>query len=214
MVEYTDEGKFAWFNGLKFTRDDKTGYYLNATHRIRLHRVVWQATNGDIPENHHIHHIDHDHNNNEPENLVAMLNAKHCKLTGQEQTQEQREWFRKNLAEKARPKASAWHGSPEGLAWHTEHGKRVFADLPERELQCLNCGILYKTKKRSNSKFCSNACKSAWRRKIGADNITVQCVYCHTDFITSKIKPSATCSRACANRYFKYGKRVYKNSED
>ena len=42
--------KYQYYNGLKFTRDEKTGYYLNATNRIRMHRYVWECINGPIPE--------------------------------------------------------------------------------------------------------------------------------------------------------------------
>ena len=40
--------KYQYFNGLKFTRDDKTGYYLNSTIRKRMHRYVWEFYNGQI----------------------------------------------------------------------------------------------------------------------------------------------------------------------
>ena len=65
MISYKSNGKFAYFNGLKFTRDDKTGYYLNSTIRKRLHRCVWEYYNGEIPKGYHIHHKDNDKSNND-----------------------------------------------------------------------------------------------------------------------------------------------------
>ena len=38
--------KEIWFNGIKFTKDDKTGYYLNSSIRKRLHRYVWELHYG------------------------------------------------------------------------------------------------------------------------------------------------------------------------
>ena len=55
--------KEIWFNGIKFTKDDKTGYYLNSSIRKRLHRYVWELHYGEIPEGYHIHHIDFDKSN-------------------------------------------------------------------------------------------------------------------------------------------------------
>ena len=57
--------KYQYFNGLKFTRDDKTGYYLNSTIEKRMHRYVWEFYNGPIPKGYDIHHKDEDKANNE-----------------------------------------------------------------------------------------------------------------------------------------------------
>lgn len=207
MIEYTDNGKYAWYDGLKFTRDDRTGYYLNATHSIRLHRCVWQNTHGCIHEGYHVHHIDKDKSNNNIDNLMAMPSAEHYKLTGEQIPQERRDWCRHNLEVNARPKANEWHGSDAGREWHKRHGIEAYSGRTEQTLICAMCGKEYKTLHRGNTRFCSNNCKSKWRRQSGVDNITLQCVYCGTDFITNKLSPSSTCSRACANRYYKYGKR-------
>ena len=50
--------KYIYFNNIKFTRDNKTGYYLNSTIRKRLHRYVWEFYNGDIEKGFDIHHKD------------------------------------------------------------------------------------------------------------------------------------------------------------
>ena len=63
--------KEIWFNGIKFTKDDKTGYYLNSSIRKRLHRYVWELHYGEIPEGYHIHHIDFDKSNNDISNFYC-----------------------------------------------------------------------------------------------------------------------------------------------
>lgn len=74
--------KYQWFNGLKFTRDDKTGYYLNSTIRERMHRYVWKFHHGEIPEGYQIHHIDHNRGNNDISNLQMISNHLHASMHG------------------------------------------------------------------------------------------------------------------------------------
>lgn len=189
-----------YFNGKSFTLDKQTGYYKHAN--IFMHRYVWEFYNGKIPEGYEIHHKDLNRNNNKIENLECISTSDHRKLHADLLTDEQREWKRNNLAENARPKASEWHKSEEGRAWHTaqiakQHQLGVF----KHELICTNCGKTYIGEKHHTNNFCSNACKSAYRRKTGADLVPAVCVQCGQYFKTSKIRPAKTCSRSCANRY-------------
>ena len=79
MVTYSQDKKYAYFNNLKFCKDEKTGYYLNSTMHKRLHRYVYEYVNGKIPEGLQIHHKDHDKGNNEPENLELLTKRQHVK---------------------------------------------------------------------------------------------------------------------------------------
>lgn len=49
-----------------------------ATHRRA--RRIWAQANGPIPVGCHIHHIDHDHTNNNLENLACMPASEHGRL--------------------------------------------------------------------------------------------------------------------------------------
>ena len=92
--------KFQFFDGKRFTRDDKTGYYLCATaddgKRKRMHVYVWEYFNGPVPKGYHIHHIDGDKSNNNIKNLQLLLAMEHEKLHGSMWTDEQRNRARKN----------------------------------------------------------------------------------------------------------------------
>ena len=44
---------------------------------LRLHREVWSAVFGAIPEKHDIHHVDHDRTNNAIENLECLPKGAH-----------------------------------------------------------------------------------------------------------------------------------------
>jgi|WetSurMetagenome_2_1015567.scaffolds.fasta_scaffold1032607_2 hypothetical protein len=50
----------------------------------RVHRLIWEAVNGSIPDGHVIHHIDGNPLNNDIANLACMTNAEHVRLHRQE----------------------------------------------------------------------------------------------------------------------------------
>lgn len=190
--------KYQYYNGLKFTRDEKTGYYLNATNRIRMHRYVWECINGPIPEGYEIHHIDHNKANNDISNLMLLTREEHKALHSAELTQDQRDWYRKNFAENARPAAAAWHRSEEGRAWHQEHAKNTLGKIEEQSYVCEFCGNPFQSRI-ANSRFCSNACKSAWRRSSGVDDVSGICEVCGNQMTYNRFHPKRTCSRRCTN---------------
>ena len=182
--------KYITYNGLKFCRDEKTGYYLNSTIRKRLHRYVWEQEVGQIPKGCHIHHLNGDKSDNRIENLAILTASGHQRLHGQEI--ERKEIHRK-LIEKARPLAVAWHKSEAGRAWHSKHAKG--STQPRTEKTCPVCGKLFQGTKLQ--KFCSNACKAKHRRDIGADNVPMVCEVCGKTFMGSRFKTQKTCSVEC-----------------
>ncbi len=49
--------------------------------KMRLaHHLVWEAVNGPIPEGFEIHHLDHNKQNNDIENLKLVTRADHQKI--------------------------------------------------------------------------------------------------------------------------------------
>ena len=76
-VKYSEDLKHAYFNGIEFYKKDK--YYANHTHD-RLHRYIWEYTNGEIPNNYDIHHKDFNQFNNDISNLQLILKSEHNKL--------------------------------------------------------------------------------------------------------------------------------------
>lgn len=201
MIQYFDNGKHAIFQGVLFCRDEKTGYYLNSGTSTRLHRAVWESVNGKIPDGYHIHHIDHDKNNNEIENLQLVTSEMHRRIHADELTEEQRENKRQNLNNNARPKASEWHGSKEGITWHKIHYAETKEKLHEKRIfKCAFCGKEYTSEVTGQNRFCSNKCRSAARRQSGVDNEIRKCVCCGKNFITNRYSKGKTCSRLCASR--------------
>lgn len=193
--------KHVWFNGGRYCRDDATGYY-KRNHRDRsptyLHRDVWEHCRGPIPDGFEIHHPFKDKHTTDPDRLVCMDGDEHARLTGVELTDEQRERARRNFVEVAGPAAAEWHRSDEGRAWHAEHGARQLAKRVYR-FTCKQCGERVERKGSIRSgDFCSNACKSAWRRAAGLDDVQRECAHCGATFTVNRYKRTACCSRECA----------------
>lgn len=196
--------KYQTFDGIRFVLDEKTGYYKHSTLRKYMHRYVWEYHNGKIPSGYEVHHIDFDRSNNDISNLQLLSRKEHRKLHADLLTEQQREWRRQNLTKTARPKASEWHKSENGSAWHSNHIQQQRENNAfKRELVCTQCGKTFigELYKNGGNSFCSNACKSAYRRLHGLDNIERECPICGNIFMTNKYRPSTTCSRSCANKW-------------
>lgn len=201
-VIYSDNHRIAIFDGVKFRKDLKTGYYLSVRktdigRRERLHRYVWRYYNGDIADGYHIHHKDENKDNNEIENLDCITSSEHERLHSREYAAKNYDKMIKNLNENVRPKANEWHKSADGREWHKQHYSRMKDRLHEtRDFVCVVCGKPFKSPN-TKSKFCCNNCKSAYRRGLGVDNVKRVCVICGGEFIANKYSKTRTCSSGC-----------------
>lgn len=198
-IVYLESGDLALFDGNKYRRDKKTGYYLCSAKRKRLHRAVWEYYNGEIPQGFHIHHKDSDKSNNEPENLELKSGHAHRTHHGLERAALHYDDMCNNLLENAMPKAKRWHSTKAGRDWHSEHAKAIMADRKPIKRVCEQCGSDFESIHLGNTRFCSNNCKSAYRRKQGYDNVSRACSCCGELFVTNKYSKTQTCSRSCAN---------------
>ena len=156
---------FIEFNGLKFYRRPDDGYYYRKYPRtIYLHRYVWEFHNSKIPSNYHIHHIDENKDNNDISNLELISDSEHSKhhaITN--------EWITSGKSTKVLKDVShlakEWHGSKEGLAWHSEHGKKTWENRTIYCKMCEYCNNEYGTYYKNKSKYCSDKCKNLHRYK-------------------------------------------------
>lgn len=69
-----------YFNGRKYTRRGGGYYGATAGDRSHLHRHIWEAANGPIPDGYDIHHIDENKTNNTLENFECLPKAEHTRL--------------------------------------------------------------------------------------------------------------------------------------
>lgn len=201
-VTYSEDLKNAFFDGYKFRRDAKTGYYLAAKptdgkRRERLHCYVWRYFNGPVPDGFHIHHIDEDKRNNDIENLTCISQFNHLSLHGKERAENNYKEIVMNLAENAVPKSKEWHRSKAGRKWHSEQAIKNAQNMEERKFTCQYCGEIFYKKPLGHIKFCSNNCKSANRRRLGIDDEMRKCIICGREFKANKYSAKQCCSAEC-----------------
>lgn len=202
MVEYLENMDLAVVNGYKFRRDKKTGYYLCAKLHKRLHVYMWELFNGKVEKGFHVHHIDHNKFNNEIDNLALLSQKEHVKRHAEEMSEELKEKLAKNVVEKAVPAAREWHKTEEGKQWHSKHAVELFKKREPIKYNCSYCGEEFITKKvygLDQNCFCSNNCRSAFRRKSGVDNEIKQCIVCGGEFSANKYTKSSRCP-SCRNK--------------
>lgn len=202
MIQYFDDYDLACVDGLSFRRDKKKGYYLSSKKigktRKRLHVYMWEKANGKVPKGYHIHHIDEDKRNNELSNLRLIEGREHVKQHGAHLTPEQIEARKANLINNAVPKSKAWHASAEGIEWHRKHGIEAYAKRNETEYTCTQCGKRFLSKRvysDGENRFCSNACKAAYRRDSGVDDVEKKCERCGKTYVANKYQKTKYCPR-------------------
>jgi HNH endonuclease len=180
--------------GRKFYKDLKTGYWISCTcPKIRAHRWVWLKFHSLIPPGYHIHHVNEDKSDNRIENLELIKAGRHLSLHSSKP--ENRERLSK-MADKYRPLTKIWHASEEGREWHKAHGILGWISRKEFKIICKVCNSESKTKT-LNKEFCSNKCKSKWRRDQKLDYIEKVCPVCSKSYQTSIYSKSKTCGREC-----------------
>lgn len=114
-------------------------------------------------------------------------------------TEERKRAASKRMQEIVRPLADKWHGTEEGLKWHKNHASKMQFGIWDLEKQkCDHCLSDF-TPSVHHERFCSNKCKSAWRRKEGLDDITLKCEKCNREFRKNKYAKQRFCSRKCGS---------------
>jgi hypothetical protein len=191
------------FNGIRFYRKGrgyyKAGFEESGRRTVYMHRYVWEFHNGPIPPKHHVHHANGNTGDNRIENLALMLGTDHSRQHALERIAAGALGTREHLAA-ARVAAAKWHGSPEGLAWHSVHGKDTWTGREKQQHICLHCGKPYEAligvRKRG---FCSPSCQGMARIASGVDDETRACVVCGAEFQANKYRKTKTCSKVCAS---------------
>lgn len=184
------------FNGKTFRLYPGERYFSRGT--TRLHRKVWEFYHGVAPPGFDIHHRDEDRNNNQIENLMLLPQGAHRANHAREWHRRNPEFARNNI-DKGQDKCREWHRSEKGSEWHKAHYEKTKGALYERITKpCKFCEKDFEGTKGNSNLFCSNACKAAWRRYSGVDDVTRECAHCGREFSINKYRKTKNCSKSCA----------------
>jgi hypothetical protein len=167
-----------------------------------LHRDVWIAAHGPIPDDHEVDHKNGDHGDNSLGNLHLLTISEHKEKHAAEQgDRSRRVWSSHSDAKKKQILAAAavWHSTPEGNEWHRQHGVRTMSARKPVKRACTCCGKEYESKIGNRTdKFCSNSCRSKDRRQRGVDNEVRTCSNCAAEFTANRYSKTRNCSPKCA----------------
>lgn len=194
------------YRGLTFRRyPDATGWADRNYYRVTapgveaLHREVYKDHFGAIPDGCDVHHRDGDTSNNDPSNLECLTSEEHQRIhaAASRERGSTPEW-REHL-ERIRPLTVEWHRSEAGRQWHREHGARTWDGKEPHAAICEHCGAEFATRAtHGNGRFCSNNCKTKWRKASGVDDVERQCAACGSTFTVNRYSATKCCSRSCA----------------
>jgi predicted nucleic acid-binding Zn ribbon protein len=206
IIERTEEREVAVFRGDRYRRYPKAKRREQATYFFawttekklgRLHQEVWKAHYGAIPDGYEIHHFDGDPSNNTIGNLRCVTSGEHKRLDHQRRgglTERQRAHLERVL-----PLARAAQQTPEFRARLSERAKKQWKDPPTASYVCEQCGEGFNAVALgTQNRFCSNKCKSAWRRASGVDDEQRTCGWCGGEFAVNRYSKAENCSRSCA----------------
>jgi len=188
------------YNGVRYTKHPNQKYYYCSQsvkfYSRSLHRQIWFDNFGEIPKGYDIHHIDHNHFNNDISNMRLIPRSEHISYHMKLNVLQNPNRF-KELAEIGRPLTKEWHGSADGIEWHKQHAKNFnFGSMVYGSGECMQCKSVFE-KKTAFAKYCSNSCKSKYRRVNKLDMQVKCCKFCSKEFTTAKYNGAEYCSKKC-----------------
>ena len=158
------------FNDKEYTLYPGERYFSRGTKR--LHRVVWEYHNGEIPEGYEIHHKDENTHNNDISNLNLVYGILHQRFTGKKRVKENPEWF-DSFQKLGREAAAEWHKTDEGKEQLREASRISWLKRVYHKKNCEFCNKEYETPFPTRSKYCHQNCKVKANRqkRLNKNNI-------------------------------------------
>lgn len=160
----------------------RTGHFRHSKGEL-LHRAIWVAHNGAIPDGLHVHHRNGDPGDNRIENLELLSPADHY----------------------ARHDPRGWHGDDRLRGG----GKKSWEKREWFPAVCQKCGAEFSTPYPTRARFCSQTCGREHRSdsRIRAK----QCAHCGSQFF-AKDPRKIYCSSPCNDAAYYSRKRLQPKS--
>lgn len=145
---------------IQFHKDCVTGYWVNNTYNLRLHREKLRLELGltkEQMEGYDVHHIDKNKDNNEISNLQLVNKIKHNKAHTQEQVHKKIIKICEQCGEEYESSSNVAHkqrfcSEKCKMKWRRANG------LDREERVCLYCGKTFTCNKTLSTKFCNKHC--------------------------------------------------------
>jgi hypothetical protein len=169
---------------------DYWGYWRGV--RTALHRAIWTAAHGPIPDGNEIHHRDQNPLNNALDNLECMTPGEHRRREAELGTFSSDK--QKAHLGRIRHKASAWHRSDEGRAWHAAMSAAAWKNVKPHTVACRQCGSEFQTRSKVVL-YCGAKCQRAAKPQVKRHLLT--CELCRSEFRAFK-KQQRWCSYSCS----------------
>lgn len=145
---------------IQFHKNCVTGYWVNNTYKLRLHREKLRIELGLTKEqmkNYDVHHIDGDKDNNDISNLQLINKIKHVRMHAKKQLTKQI------------TKICEWCGEEYESSSNVAHKQRFCSEkckmkwrrangLDREQRVCVFCGKTFTCNKTLSTKFCSKRC--------------------------------------------------------
>ena len=145
---------------IQFHKDCVTGYWVNNTYRLRLHREKLRLELGltkEQMEGYDVHHIDKNKDNNEISNLQLINKIKHVTVHAKEQVHKKIIKICEQCGEEYESSSNVAHkqrfcSEKCKMKWRRANG------LDREERVCIYCGKTFTCNKTLPTKFCSKRC--------------------------------------------------------
>ena len=175
MREYVEH------DGVRYYRS-KSHQYLHSSKGGFLHRRVYEDAHGPIPTGYDVHHIDFNHENNDPSNLVALPRDEHHRL---------------HMAQRPEHMERMWDAS-----------RKSWAEYEGRVEVCSDCGVEFHHRRRVDLDRCPECNANRRAEKYQDDGrfvVDTRCVVCEEEFAAQRYYRDGkisddhvkTCSRSC-----------------
>lgn len=157
------------FDGATYAaRPDAGGYYRRTVgaRTVYLHREVWAAAHGPIPDGYHVHHRNGDTADNRLANLELIEARAHVSRHGRTVTPAERAARQRNVLAAQAGNALL---TPEERAQAARAG---WESVERTDVACVECGTVWASPFPDRARYCGGACKArALRRRRKAERL-------------------------------------------